>query len=95
MFIYGGTSNGGTDFLKYVGFKADFKAGLYQEECARLHLAFGSSRATKFRCSKGFCRSLNSFLDKEHTGKPLSAVILDNVFAIQKMLMDDNRCTYK
>ena len=34
-----------------------------------------------------------SLLDEEHTGKPLSAVIPENVLAIWKMLINDNQCT--
>lgn len=77
----------------------DFKAGLNQEECVqRLQLAFGDespARATVFRWFKEFSRGRNFLQDEEHTGRPPSAVIPDNVSAIRKMLMDDNRCTYQ
>lgn len=43
---------------------------------------------TKFR------RNRNSLLDEEYSGKPLSDVILENVSAVRKMLIYDNRCTY-
>ena len=77
----------------------DFKAGLNQNECLqRLRLAVGNecpSHATVFRWFKQFCRGRNSLQDEEHTGRPSSAVIPDNVSAIRKILMDDNRCTYQ
>ncbi|XP_035226618.1 protein GVQW3-like [Stegodyphus dumicola] len=76
-----------------------FKVGSNQEECVqRLHLVFGYedlSRAIVFRWFIEFHRGRNSLQDEEHTGRPLSAVILDNVSAIRKMLIDDNRCTYQ
>ncbi|GFU90270.1 uncharacterized protein TNCV_1853031 [Trichonephila clavipes] len=65
---------------------------------ARPTAAFGDkspSRATVFRWFKEFCRGRNSFQDEEHTGRTRSAVIPDNVYALRKMLMDDNRCTYQ
>ncbi|GFV87343.1 uncharacterized protein TNCV_4033151 [Trichonephila clavipes] len=77
----------------------DFKARLNQEECVqRLQLAFGDKspcRATIFRWFKEFCSGRNSLQDEEHTGRPRSAVIPDNVSATRKMLMDDNHCPYQ
>ncbi|GFU19759.1 histone-lysine N-methyltransferase SETMAR [Trichonephila clavipes] len=77
----------------------EFKAGLNQEECVqRLQLAFGDKspcHATVFRWFKEFCSGHNSFQAEELTGRPLPAVIPDNVSATRKMLMDDNRCTYQ
>ncbi|GFW31405.1 histone-lysine N-methyltransferase SETMAR [Trichonephila clavipes] len=74
-----------------------FKAGLNQEKCfQRLQLAFGDEspyRATVIRWFKEFCRDPNSLQVEEHTGRPQPAVIQD-VSTIQKMLMDNNRCTY-
>ena len=64
----------------------DFKARLNQNECLqRLRLAFGNecpSRATVFRWFKEFCIGRNSLQDEEHTGRPSSTVITDNVSAI-------------
>ncbi|GFW19640.1 histone-lysine N-methyltransferase SETMAR [Trichonephila clavipes] len=37
----------------------------------------------------------NSLQNEEHTERPRSAVIPDNVSAIRKMFMDDNHCTYQ
>ncbi|PRD33225.1 UNVERIFIED_CONTAM: hypothetical protein NCL1_18093 [Trichonephila clavipes] len=77
----------------------DFKAELNQEKCVqRLQLAFvdeSPCHATVFRWFKAFCSGHNSLQDEEHTGRPRPAVIPDNVSAIRKMLMDDNRCTYQ
>ncbi|GFW50661.1 histone-lysine N-methyltransferase SETMAR [Trichonephila clavipes] len=77
----------------------DFKAGLNHEECYQgMQLAFGNEspcRATVARWFKEFCSCHNSLQDEEHTGRPRLAVIPDNVSAIRKMLMDDNRCTYQ
>ena len=53
------------------------------------------ARATAFRWYKVFSRDRNFLQDEEHTGRPPSAVVPDNVFAKQKMLMDDNRCIYQ
>ncbi|PRD30900.1 UNVERIFIED_CONTAM: hypothetical protein NCL1_25016 [Trichonephila clavipes] len=73
--------------------------GSNQEECVqRLQLAFGDGspcRATVFRWFKEFCSGHNSLQDEEHTRRPRPAVIPDNVSAIRKMLMGDNRCTYQ
>ncbi|GFS65359.1 uncharacterized protein TNCV_2451702 [Trichonephila clavipes] len=72
-------------------------SGLNQKECVqRLQLAFGDEspcRATVFRRFKEFCSGHNSLQDEEHTERP--AVIPDNVSAIRKLLMVDNRCTYQ
>ncbi|GFX72495.1 uncharacterized protein TNCV_4060921 [Trichonephila clavipes] len=77
----------------------DFKAGLNQEECVqRLQLAFGDEspcHATVFRWFKEFCSGHNSLQNEEHTRWSRPAVIPDNVSAIRKMLMDDDRCTYR
>ncbi|PRD31813.1 UNVERIFIED_CONTAM: Histone-lysine N-methyltransferase SETMAR [Trichonephila clavipes] len=76
-----------------------FKAGLNQEECVQcVQLAFGDEspcRTTVFRWFEEFCRGHNSVQDEEQTERSWSAVIPDNVSAIRKMLMDDNRCTYQ
>ncbi|GFW06839.1 histone-lysine N-methyltransferase SETMAR [Trichonephila clavipes] len=64
----------------------------------KLLLAFGDAspcRATVFRWFKEFFSCHNSLQDKEPAERQWSAVIPDNVPAIRKMLMDDNRCTYK
>ncbi|GFU88133.1 histone-lysine N-methyltransferase SETMAR [Trichonephila clavipes] len=77
----------------------NFKAGLNQEECfKRLQLAIGVEspyHASVSRWFKEFYSGCNSLQDEEHTGRPRSAVILDNVFTIRKMLIDDNRCSYQ
>ena len=77
----------------------DFKAKLNQEECVQwLQLTFGDespSRATVFRWFKEFSRDPNFLQNEEHTARPPLAVVLDNVSAIRKMLMDDNCWTYK
>ncbi|GFW47597.1 histone-lysine N-methyltransferase SETMAR [Trichonephila clavipes] len=77
----------------------DFNAGLNKEECVqRLQLAFGYKspcRATVFRWFKVFFSGRNSLQDEEHTGRSRPAVTPDNVSAIRKMLMDDNRCTFQ
>ncbi|GFW31744.1 uncharacterized protein TNCV_3099691 [Trichonephila clavipes] len=60
--------------------------------------AFGDEspcRATVFRWFKEFCSGHNSLPDEEHIERPRSTVIPDNLSAIRKMLMDDNRCTYQ
>ncbi|PRD31730.1 UNVERIFIED_CONTAM: hypothetical protein NCL1_22723 [Trichonephila clavipes] len=45
---------------------------------------------------KNFVEVTHNFLqDEEYTGRPRLAVIPKNVFAIRKILMDDNRCTYQ
>ncbi|XP_015920439.1 histone-lysine N-methyltransferase SETMAR-like [Parasteatoda tepidariorum] len=76
-----------------------FKVGLNQEECIqRLQLAFDDespARVAVFRWPKEFSRGRNFLQNEEHTGRPPSAVIPDNVSAIRKMLKDDNRCTYQ
>ncbi|GFW92022.1 histone-lysine N-methyltransferase SETMAR [Trichonephila clavipes] len=76
----------------------DIKVGLNQDKCVQwLQLAFGDGspcRATVFRWFKEFCRGRHSLQSEEHTGRPRSAVILDNVSTIWKMLMEENRCTY-
>ncbi|GFU29764.1 uncharacterized protein TNCV_4745881 [Trichonephila clavipes] len=75
------------------------QAELNQDVCVqRLQLAFGDEspcRATVFRWFKEFSRGRNSFQDEEHTGMPRSAIILDNVSAIRKILMEDNRYSYQ
>ncbi|PRD33653.1 UNVERIFIED_CONTAM: hypothetical protein NCL1_17027 [Trichonephila clavipes] len=59
----------------------DFKAGSNQDECVQwMQLAFGDESS---------CYAT----DEEHIGRPRSAVIPDNVSALRKILMDDNRCT--
>ncbi|GFX34698.1 uncharacterized protein TNCV_2514141 [Trichonephila clavipes] len=78
----------------------DFKAGLNKDECVQgLQLASvdeSPCRSTVFRWFKKFCIDRgNSLQHEEHTGRSRSAVIPDNVFAIRKMLMDDNHCTYQ
>ena len=65
----------------------DFKQGLDQEECLQcLKLAYGDeapSCAIVFRWFAEFHhRGQSSFLDEEHTGRPLSAVISENVSTI-------------
>ncbi|PRD31178.1 UNVERIFIED_CONTAM: hypothetical protein NCL1_24148 [Trichonephila clavipes] len=51
--------------------------------------------ATVFRWFKEFCRSRNPLQNEEHTGRQQCAKIPDNVSAIRKTLMDDNRYTYQ
>ena len=77
----------------------DFKMRLDQEECLQ-HQQFvyenkAPSHATIFRWFTEFHRGRNSLLNEKHTGKPLSAAISENMWAIQKMLIDDNRCIYQ
>ncbi|GFV82407.1 histone-lysine N-methyltransferase SETMAR [Trichonephila clavipes] len=66
----------------------NFKAELNQQEFVqRLQLAFGDEspcRATVFRWFKEFCSRSNSLQEEEHTGRPRSAVIPDNVSATRK-----------
>ncbi|GFU01861.1 histone-lysine N-methyltransferase SETMAR [Trichonephila clavipes] len=73
----------------------DIRARLNPNECVQwLQLGFGDEslcRATVFTWFKEFCRVRNSLQDEEHTGRPRSAVIPDNVSAIRKMLMDRGR----
>ncbi|GFY15500.1 histone-lysine N-methyltransferase SETMAR [Trichonephila clavipes] len=61
----------------------DFKTGLNQEESVkRMQLAFGDEsvcRGTVFRWFTEFCSGHNSLQDEEHTGRPRSVVIPDNV----------------
>ena len=45
--------------------------------------------------SQNFVEGLSSLPDEEHTGRPLSAAVLENVSAIQKMLIGDNLFTYR
>ncbi|GFT31933.1 histone-lysine N-methyltransferase SETMAR [Trichonephila clavipes] len=77
----------------------DFKAGLNQDEgVQQLKLAFGDEfpcRATVFKWFKKFGRCHNSLQDEKHTGITCSAVIPNDVSAIQKMLMNDSRSTYQ
>ncbi|GFW61038.1 histone-lysine N-methyltransferase SETMAR [Trichonephila clavipes] len=77
----------------------NFKAGLNQDECVqRLQLVLGNEslcRATVFIWFKEFCSGRNFLQGEERTGKPWSAVIPDNVSAIRKMLMDENRRSYQ
>ncbi|PRD24572.1 UNVERIFIED_CONTAM: Histone-lysine N-methyltransferase SETMAR [Trichonephila clavipes] len=77
----------------------DFKVGLNQAECFQwLQLVFGDESpcsSTVFRWFKEFCSGHNSLQDEERARKLWPAVIPDNVSAIRKMLMDDNRCTYQ
>ncbi|GFU78507.1 histone-lysine N-methyltransferase SETMAR [Trichonephila clavipes] len=68
------------------------------EYVQRLQLALDDESpccATVFRWLEKFCRSRNSLQNEDNTRRPWSAVILDNVSAIRKMLMDDNHCTYQ
>ncbi|GFT18417.1 histone-lysine N-methyltransferase SETMAR [Trichonephila clavipes] len=77
----------------------DFKAGLKQEEgFQQLKLAFcdeSPCRVTVFRGFNKFCSGRYSLQNEEHTGRPRSVVIPDNVSTIRKILMDDNCCTYQ
>ena len=66
--------------------------------CSTLKLAFGDespTRATVFRWFIEFSRGRNFLQDEEHTGRPQSEVVPDNVCVTRKMLMDDNRCIYQ
>ncbi|PRD27596.1 UNVERIFIED_CONTAM: hypothetical protein NCL1_34918 [Trichonephila clavipes] len=63
-----------------------------------MQLAFGDEspcRATIFRWFKEFYSGHNFLQNEEHTRRLRPVVIPDNVSAIRKMLMDNNRCTYQ
>ncbi|GFU42259.1 oxysterol-binding protein-related protein 11 [Trichonephila clavipes] len=50
---------------------------------------------TKALLDENYDKATTEKQKDEHTGRPWLAVILDNGSAIQKLLMDDNRCTYQ
>ncbi|XP_035208970.1 uncharacterized protein LOC118183507 [Stegodyphus dumicola] len=71
---------------------------LNQEYVQCLQLAFGNedpSRATALRSFTEFDRGRNFLQDEEHTGRSLSEVVSDNVSAIKKISINDNRCIYQ
>ena len=71
---------------------------VFKEYFQCLQLAQGDETtfcATIFRQFTELGRGRSSVLDEEHTMRPLSLVIPENVLTIRKMLIDDNRCTYQ
>lgn len=77
----------------------DFKVGLSESQCVdRLQSAFrdsAPSRATVFRWFGEFKRGRGSVEDEKRSGRPASAVTDENIVAVQQMIKEDQRCTYK
>ena len=77
----------------------DFKSNLKEaQSLERLTQAFGDlapSRATGFNWFVKFRRSRTSFEDEERSGRPVVAVTEDNIDAVEKMVREDARVTYK
>ncbi|GFV56976.1 histone-lysine N-methyltransferase SETMAR [Trichonephila clavipes] len=69
------------------------KLNLSRAEMSSRWSAFGD----EYPCGATVFRIVhhNSLQDEEQTEMPWQAVIPDNVSAIRKMLMEDNRCTYQ
>ena len=77
----------------------NFKSNLNQaQSLERLTQAFGDlvpSRATVFNWFVEFKRGRTSFEDEERSGRPSMAVTEDNIDAVEKMVQEDARVTYK
>lgn len=76
-----------------------FKVELHQKQCLQ-HLEFTYSneapyRSTVFMWFTEFRKDRNYLLHEEHTGRPLSAVVLEYLSAVQKILINDNLCNYQ
>ena len=75
----------------------DFKNGLNQS-LERLTQAFGDlapSHATVPNWFAEFKKDRTSFEDEERSGRPSTAVTEDNIDAVEKMVQEDARVTYK
>ena len=77
----------------------DFKSGLNEtRSLERLQQAFGdlaSSRATNFRWFQEFKRDRTSLKDDERSERPAIAVTEENIAAVEKMVREINRATFK
>ena len=76
-----------------------FKNGLNQaQSLERLTQAFGDlapSHATVFNWFADFKRGRTNFEDEERSGRPSMATTGDNIDAVEKMVREDARVTYK
>lgn len=77
----------------------DFKSGLNESQSLeRLQQAFGDlapSRATIFRWFQEFKRGRASLKDEERSGRPATAVTEENIAAVEALVREDNRVTFK
>ena len=77
----------------------DFKCGLNESQTLeRLTQAFGDlapSRVTVFRWFAEFKRGQISFKDEERSGRPTSVVTEENISAVEALIKEDPRRTYK
>lgn len=76
-----------------------FKVELNQKQCLQ-HLEFTYSNETPYRYTvfmwfTDFRKVRNYLLHEKHTGRPLSAVVSKYLSAVQKILINDNRCNYQ
>ena len=77
----------------------DFKCGLNESQALeRLTQAFGDlapSRATVFRWFAEFKRGRTSLKDEKRSGRPTSVVTEGNISAVESLIKEDPRRTYK
>lgn len=77
----------------------DFKCGLNESQTLeRLTQAFGDlapSRATVFRWFGEFKRGRTSLKDEERSGRPTNVVTEENISAVEALVKEDQRLTYK
>ena len=77
----------------------DFRCGLNESQILELLTqAFGDlapSRATVFRGFTEFKMGRTSLKDEERSGRPTSVVTEENISAVEALIKDDSRRTYK
>ena len=77
----------------------DFKSGLNESQTLeRLTQAIGDlapSRATVFRWFAEFKSGRTSLKDEERSGRPTSVVIEENISAMEALIKEEPRRTYK
>lgn len=77
----------------------DFTAGLSPQQCFdRLHLCFGNKAPTLrsvYNWFNEFKRGRKSVADEFREGRPKTAVVPENVDAVQKLIEEDRHVTYR